>query len=68
MEYKPNLMFGSAAIRPEIIGDVKIVKPTIGKRIRYRISYLCEFYIPVACVFTMWIALVYFGAWYINNY
>lgn len=68
MQYKTNVLFGSAVIRPEIIGYVKIVKPTIWQRIRYLISYLCEFYIPVACVFTMWIALVYFGAWYINNY
>lgn len=68
MEYKTNALFGSAVIRPEIIGDVKIVKPTIWQRIRYRISYLSEFYIPVACVFTMWIALVYFGVRYINNY
>lgn len=68
MQYKTNVLFGSAVIRPEIIGDVKIVKPTIWQRIRCRIGYLCEFYIPVACVFTMWIALVYFGAWYINNH
>lgn len=67
MEFKTNVLFGSCVIRPEIIGEVKIIKPTFWQRIRYRISYLCEFYIPVACVFTAWIALVYFGAWYINN-
>lgn len=55
-------------IRPDLAGVMVCVEKSFLKRIMHRIAYLCEFYIPVAIIFTTWIAFVYFGAEYLNKH
>ncbi|QLZ60942.1 hypothetical protein HV079_18085 [Citrobacter freundii] len=63
-----NRLPAHVVIRPEIVGYMVHTRPGFLKRIMYRIAYLAEFYIPVALIFTSWIALVYFGAEYLNKH
>ena len=65
---KINRLPAYVVSRPEMIGSVAYKRPSFLKRLMYRIAYLAEFYIPVALIFTSWIALVYFGAEYLNKH
>lgn len=65
---KINQLHSYALIKPEMVGEMVCVQKRLLKRILHRIAYLSEVYIPVSLIFTTWIALVYFGAEYLNKH